>query len=175
MTLALPTSREEAWRWSDLSGLEALAVAPATKSAPDADSHWISKGPRLLFVDGKLDASRSRIDGIAIGPTDTASSHALAKLATGPGWTLALPKDGASPPGGPIEIVHVATGGANHLPARIILAEDAQASIVNSFSLVSCRNADSDASMSFLASCSNTRANFSKRASCTSPSLSVLN
>ncbi len=133
MTLALPSQREEAWRWSDLSGLEALAVAPATNLPSDTDSHWVSKGPRLLFVDGKLDESRSRIDGIEIGATGIASGHALGKLATGTGWTLSLPKDGASPPGGPIEIVHVATGGASHLPAHIILAEDAQASIVETY------------------------------------------
>lgn len=133
MTLALPTPREEAWRWSDLSDLEALAVAPATMQAPDGDFHWISKGPRLLFVDGKLDEGRSRIDGIEIGSTGIASGHPLGKLATGTGWTLALHRDGASPPGGPIEIIHVATGGANHLPAHIILAEDAQASIVETY------------------------------------------
>ena len=133
MTLALPTPREEAWRWSDLSDLEALAVAPATMQAPDGDFHWISKGPRLLFVDGKLDEGRSRIEGIEIGSTGIASGHPLGKLATGTGWTLALHRDGASPPGGPIEIVHVATGGANHLPAHIILAEDAQASIVETY------------------------------------------
>ncbi|RYG80213.1 SufD family Fe-S cluster assembly protein, partial [bacterium] len=48
------------------------------------------------------------------------------------GWTLALHKDGATPPGA-VEIVHVATGGASHLPARIVLAEDAQASIVETY------------------------------------------
>jgi Fe-S cluster assembly protein SufD len=133
VTLALPSQREEAWRWSDLSALPALAIAPATKIPADADSHWIGKGPRLLFVDGKLDEARSHAGSIRIGPTDTSSDHPLGKLATGPGWTLALHKDGASPPGGPIEIVHVATGGASHLPARIILAEDAQASIVETY------------------------------------------
>lgn len=133
MSLSLPSQRDEAWRWSDLSGLEALAVAAATKAPSDADKHWVAKGPHLLFVDGKLDESYSHIGRIRIGPTDAGSSHPLGKLATGPGWTLSLPKDGASPPGGPIEIVHVATGGASHLPAHIILAEDAQASIVETY------------------------------------------
>jgi Fe-S cluster assembly protein SufD len=133
VSLSLPSPREEAWRWSDLSGLEALAVAPATKPVADAESHWLGKGPRLLFINGRLDASRSRLDGIAIGSTGIASGHALGKLATGTGWTLALPKDAASPPGGPIEIVHVATGGASHVPAHIVLAEDAQASMVETY------------------------------------------
>ncbi|MET0270356.1 MAG: SufD family Fe-S cluster assembly protein, partial [Sphingomonas sp.] len=34
---------------------------------------------------------------------------------------------------GPVEIDHIATGGANHLPARIALAEDAQASVIETF------------------------------------------
>jgi len=133
VSLSLPTPREEAWRWSDLSALPALSVATATKLPADGDSHWFGKGPRLLFIDGRLDEARSTASRLRIGPTDTASAHPLGKLATGPGWTLALPKDASTPPGGPIEIVHVATGGANHLPARIILGEDAQASIVETY------------------------------------------
>ncbi len=130
MTLALPTTRDEAWRWSDLSALPDLAVAPATGAAADLDSHWIGNGPRLLFVDGRLDESRSRPGPVTVGATEAASDHPLAKLATGPGWMLAVHKDGAE---GAIEIVHVATGGASHLPARIVLAEDAQASVVETY------------------------------------------
>ena len=132
MTLSLPSVREEAWRWSDLSALPELAVAPASHRASDIDRHWIGNGPRLLFVDGKLDEGRSHGGRIRIGPTDAISDHPLGKLATGPGWTLALPRDGSTPPGA-IEIVHVATGGASHLPARIIMAEDSQASIVETY------------------------------------------
>jgi Fe-S cluster assembly protein SufD len=132
MSLSLPSAREEAWRWSDLSGLDALAVAPATGSAADLDSHWIGEGPRLLFVDGRLDEGRSRPGPLTVGPVDAASPHPLAKLATGPGWTLSLGKDAvAAKPA--IEIVHVATGGASHVPARILLAEDAHASIVETY------------------------------------------
>lgn len=133
MTLSLPTTHEEAWRWSDLSGLETLSVAPATGLAADLDSHWISdEAPRLLFVDGKLDEGRSRPGPLALGAVAVETAHPLAKLATGPGWTLTLGKDAiAAAPA--IEIVHVATGGANHLPARIVLAEDAHASIVETY------------------------------------------
>ena len=99
MTLSLPSTHDEAWRWSDLSALEALAVAPATKPASDLDSHWIGEGPRLLFVDGKLDETRSRLGPVAVGKTDATSDHPLAKLATGSGWTLTVHKDGATPPG----------------------------------------------------------------------------
>jgi len=133
MTLALPSAREEAWRWSDLSALAELVGAPASGVATDADAFWIGDGPRLLFVDGKLDPARSRLGPVVIGATGTSSEHPLARLATGPGWTLAIGKDGASPAAGPIEILHVATGGASHLPARIAIAEDGQASIVETY------------------------------------------
>lgn len=133
MSLSLPSARDEAWRWSDLSVLPALAEAPATQAASGQDSHWIGSGPRLLFVDGKLDEGRSRPGPVTIGKTEASTDHALGKLATGAGWMLAIHKDGASPAGGPIEIVHIATGGANHVPARIALAEDAQASVVETY------------------------------------------
>jgi Fe-S cluster assembly protein SufD len=130
VTLALPTSRDEAWRWSDLTALPALADAPASGTA--IAPQWIGDGPRLLFVDGRYDAVASIPGPVVVGPTEACSDHALAKLATGSGWTLTLGKDEATPPGA-IEIVHVATGGANHLPAQIVLAEDAQASIVETY------------------------------------------
>ena len=56
--------------------------------------------------------------------------HALGRLAGSPGWSLTLGRDCAT---GPVQIVHVSTGGANHLAAEIRLDEDAQASIVESF------------------------------------------
>ena len=130
--MSLPSHREEAWRWSDLSALEALAVAPATGLVSDLDSHWIGDGPRLLFVDGKLDEGRSRPGPVQVGKVAVSSDHPLAKLATGSGWSLSLGKDAVAD-GSAIEIVHVATGGASHVPAQILLAEDAQASIVETY------------------------------------------
>ena len=132
MTLALPSTHEEAWRWSDLSGLDALSVAPATGTTSGLDSHWIGTGPRLLFVDGTFDDEHSRLGPVAVGLTETATDHPLGRLATAPGWTLNLGKDGATAPA-PIEIVHIATGAASHVPARIVLAEGAQASIVETY------------------------------------------
>ena len=130
--LALPSAHEEAWRWSDLSGLPALAEARPEGTAPDVSHLWVGDGPRLLFVDGQIDTAASRPDGIAVGPTETRSAHPLGTLASsGKGWTLTLDKDQA--PSSTIEIVYVSTGGANHIPARITLAEDAQASIVETF------------------------------------------
>ena len=131
-TLALPTTRDEAWRWSDLSALPALADAQPAGKAPDVSHLWIGDGPRLLFVDGQLDTAASRPEGIAVGPTETRSAHPLGALAASArGWTLSLGKDHAAP--ATIEIIYAGTGGANHVPARIALAEDAQASIVETF------------------------------------------
>jgi len=130
VSLSLPSPREEAWRWSDLSALPGLAAAAPAAGARDLDAHWIGDGPRLLFVDGRFDEARSRPGPIAVGPTGIGSTHPLAALATGSGWTLAVHEDGAEDL---IEIVHVATGGASHLPARVVMAEDAQASIVETY------------------------------------------
>ena len=129
--LALPSPREEAWRWSDLSVLPALADAPSTPTTVDPAAYWIGTGPRLLFVDGKFDAARSTPGPLIIGQVNANTTHPLAKLATGIGWTLTLGADAAAH--GLIEIVHIATGGASHVPASITLGADAQASIVESY------------------------------------------
>ncbi len=131
--LALPSPRDEAWRWSDLAGLPALADAKPSGQPRSVDDLWIeAKGPRLLFVDGFYDASRSSPGPVVVGPAHAhAGAHALGKLAGSTGWTLALGQDAAT--AGPVQIVHVSTGGANHLAAEIVLDEDAQASIVESF------------------------------------------
>jgi Fe-S cluster assembly protein SufD len=131
MSLVLPSTREEAWRWSDLSALPALADTLPEGGVIDTSAYWIGDGPRLLFIDGTLDLSQSRPGPLLLGPVDAHSDHPLGRIVTGEGWTLALGVDHATP--GTIEIVHVATGGASHLPARIALDEDAQASVVETF------------------------------------------
>lgn len=132
MTLALPSPRDEAWRWSDLSALPALAEAAPSGGVIDTHDLWLDLGgPRLLFLDGVFQPALSEPGAIAIGAVAAATAHPLGRLATGEGWTLSLGRDHAA--SGPIEIVHVSTGGANHLPARIALAEDAQASVVETF------------------------------------------
>jgi len=127
--LLLPSTRDEAWRWADLSALPALVEQPATGALRELPAA-LGGGPRLVFVDGRLDASLSHTGPVQIGAVDARSEHPLARLANGPGWTLRLERDAAA---GLIEIVHVATGGANHLPALIELGEDATASIVETF------------------------------------------
>jgi len=131
--LALPSRSEEAWRWSDLSALPALAERAPTGRVPDA-LPWIdcgNEGPLLLFVDGRLDQSRSRIGPVEIGAVSVETGHPLGRLAGKSGWALRLGRDHAPP--GLVQIVHVATGAADHLAAQVVLGTDAQASIVETF------------------------------------------
>ncbi|MGZ8312827.1 MAG: SufD family Fe-S cluster assembly protein [Allosphingosinicella sp.] len=132
--LTLPSNREEGWRWSDLSSLPDLVERQPTGRAPD-DLPWIAcerEGPRLLFVDGRLDAARSRLGPVDIGPVAVAApDHPLARLAGRDGWRLRLGRDHA--PHGLVQIVHVSTGAADHLAAGIELDVDAQASVCETY------------------------------------------
>jgi Fe-S cluster assembly protein SufD len=132
--LDLPSPNEEGWRWSDLSALPDIAARAPAGLVPH-DLPWIDcarPGPRLLFVDGRLDAARSGAGAVEIGEVAVhTEDHALGRLAGREGWRLRLGRDHAPP--GLIQIVHVTTGGADHLAAEILLDEDAQASIVETF------------------------------------------
>jgi Fe-S cluster assembly protein SufD len=134
--LDLPSPRREGWRWSDLSALPALAKAPNDPPPCQLRQlHWLdaaADGPRLLFVDGVLDAARSRLGPVEIGSVAAvAADHPLARHVTGSGWRLRLRADYAAQ--GLVQIVHMSTGGANHLAGEIELDVDAQASIVETF------------------------------------------
>ena len=131
--LTLPSRHEEAWRWSDLSALPRLVERAPTGDVP-GELPWIDcqqEGPRLLFVDGKLDRARSRIGAVETGSVAIETGHPLGRLADKEGWSLKLGRD-HSPPG-LVQIVHVSTGAADHLAAEILLDADAQASIVETF------------------------------------------
>jgi Fe-S cluster assembly protein SufD len=129
--IALPSIREEAWRWSDLSALPGLAEQQPSGVVPDP-LPWIDcAGPRLLFVDGRLHES-SKPGPVDLTDLDVlAGDHALARLVGRSGWRLRLGRDHASP--GLVQLIHVSTGGADHLPGQIELDVDAQASIVETF------------------------------------------
>ncbi|HEX8380928.1 MAG TPA: SufD family Fe-S cluster assembly protein [Allosphingosinicella sp.] len=131
--LDLPSPKTEGWRWSDLSRLPEITACPASGATPGALPWLACDGPRLLFVDGRLDAGRSDLGPLSPGRVEAeAPDHALARLAAGrDGWTLRLARD-HSPPG-LVQIVHVSTGGAAHLPAQIELDVDAQASVVETY------------------------------------------
>jgi Fe-S cluster assembly protein SufD len=133
--LHLPSRRAESWRWTDLSAIEAaLGEAPANDAAPD-HRRWLIdgvSGPMLLFVDGRYVADASRPDGVTVETSAGNESHPLARLADDAvGMTLRLGAAHAS--AGPVQLVHVATGGPAHLRHRIELGEDAQASVVETY------------------------------------------
>jgi Fe-S cluster assembly protein SufD len=132
--LDLPSNRVENWRWSDLSALPDIVARQPSGTVPDA-LPWIDcarEGPRLVFIDGKLAAEQSNLRTIAIGPVEVhPGEHALARLVGREGWTLKLGRDHA--PQGLVQIIHVSTGAADHLPAEVVLAENAQASIVETY------------------------------------------
>ena len=132
--LELPSNRAEEWRWSDLSALPAYAEAAPTGDVP-ADLPWIDceiSGPRLLFVDGEFDAAGSDPREVKVSPVrDRPGTQPLADLAAAEaraGYVIALGANGAA--SGLVQIIHVSTGGAAHLSNRIVLADDAQASVV---------------------------------------------
>ena len=132
--LELPSNRQEGWRWSDLSALPAILERQPSGTVPGS-LPWIDcarEGPRLLFVDGKLVAEQSNLGTVEIGRIEAAAAdHALARLVGREGWKLRLGRDHA--PQGLVQIIHVTTGGADHLPAEIELDVDAQASVVETF------------------------------------------
>jgi Fe-S cluster assembly protein SufD len=69
---------------------------------------------------------------VTLGPVEAGGpDHALARLVGREGWALRLGRDHAPP--GLVQIVHVSTGGADHLPAQIELDVDAQASVLETY------------------------------------------
>ena len=126
----LPTNRMEAWRWTDLAALEAARATPRG-DAPAAEGLWIAiDGPRLVFRDGVFQPDLSAPGEISVEPIAPASAHPLARATAGAGWRLSL---GAERAVTGIQIVHIATGGENHLPGLIELGRDAVASVVETF------------------------------------------
>lgn len=126
--LTLPSTRQEAFRWTDVDGIAAAASLPRTE-ALGADAFWLDlPGDRLLFVDGELHAS-SRLHRAELGQV-TASDHPLGSLAGGRGWRLALSADAVADP---VQLVHLSTGGDNHLAAEVMLADDAVGTVVETY------------------------------------------
>lgn len=135
MLLDLPSNRAEPWRWSDLSALPDIAARQPTGLPSPLPNLWIdcpTESPRLLFVDGKLVADQSNLGVIRTGHVEAEpADHALAKQIGREGWTLKLGRGHA--PQGLVQIIHVSTGGGDHLPGRIELDVDAQASVMETF------------------------------------------
>ena len=130
-TLELPSARQEDWRWSDMGALRAAAEAePHPASIAPADLFLDIEGPRLLFVDGMFEPAHSRPGCVRVGRIVPETDHPLGKQAEGEGWCLHLGREEAVTH---IQIVHLGSGGENHVPARVVLEEDAVASVVETF------------------------------------------
>jgi Fe-S cluster assembly protein SufD len=121
MTLDLPTTREEAFRWADMPALEAARALPVTTaSVPDP---ILPEAARLVFVDGHLVNHLGQADALTIDSLDIASDHPLARYAAGQGHGSVTT----------VEVARVNTGGDNHAPLVITLGEDAVLTLVETF------------------------------------------
>jgi Fe-S cluster assembly protein SufD len=121
----------EEWRWADMGALRAAAETTPRPSAHNpADLFLDLEGPRLLFVDGVFEPAHSRPGRVQVAPLAAQTDHPLGQLAEGEGWSLTL---GAEEAATAIQIVHLGTGGESHVPARILLGEDAVASVVETY------------------------------------------
>jgi Fe-S cluster assembly protein SufD len=135
--LDLPSNRAEGWRWSDLSALPALAGGARTQQTYGdfRDFPWLecaAEGPRLLFVDGELDASRSRLGAVETGKLDVGSLGSPARPPRRR-QRMAASAGPRSCAAGLVQIIHVSSGAADHVPAEIDLGVDAQASVVETY------------------------------------------
>lgn len=85
-SLSLPTKRDEAWRYAPHKTLAELTFGPtpALNAAPDDVDVQIPDvdGPRLVFVNGVLDAARCRLDAVADGVQLLSLAAAPAELAS---------------------------------------------------------------------------------------------
>ena len=127
--LDLPSTREELWRWSDPQAIARAAALPAADAA-DIDALWLDlPGDRLVFRDGIFDAAASHVVRVTFG-TYQSGDHPLGRHAVGEGWRLTLDRDAAADP---VQVIHVASGGSNHLPAEIVLGEDAVGQVIETF------------------------------------------
>jgi Fe-S cluster assembly protein SufD len=130
-TLQLPTPRHEEWRWADMAALRTAAQAAPRATGIDPASLFLDlDGPRLLFVDGRFEPPHSRPGRVEVARLSPETPHPLGQLAQGEGWSLRLHREQAATA---IQIVHLGTGGESHVPARIDLAEDAVASLVETY------------------------------------------
>ena len=131
MSLPLPSVHDEAWRWTDFAALEAAAASARAPAVDGTDWFLDLDGPKLLFVDGVLDAVRSDLGPLNLAEGNFDTEHALGARTLGrPGWSASL---GAGAAGTVIQIVHVGSGGESHVPASLTLAEDVPATLVETF------------------------------------------
>ena len=128
--LELPSAREEAWRYADLAGIASAAALAPSDAIHEAAEHFLDlPGARVVVIDGKVDETASDLHRVQLRHVD-ARPHALGQRTSGPGWALHLAEDAAAHP---VQVVHVSTGGANHLASEIVLGDDATCQVVETY------------------------------------------
>ena len=129
--LELPSPRQEEWRWADMQALRAAAETSSHATGIDPAGLFLDiDGPRLLFVDGRFEPAHSRPGPVQITRQTATTDHPLGSLAEGEGWSLHLGPEHAATS---IQVVHLGSGGESHVPARLMLADDAVASVVETY------------------------------------------
>ena len=130
--LDLPSTHEEAWRWFDRDALSGAAAArPMGDTADVAALFAAGEGDRIVFVNGTFRPDQSRLVRATVEPLAIESDHPLGRGAgAGTGWALRL---GAEAVADPVQIVYFGAGGTAHVPAEIALAEDAVATVVETY------------------------------------------
>jgi Fe-S cluster assembly protein SufD len=144
--LRLPTTREEDWKYTSLSGLAQLALHRPLPAHGDVAVE-LPAAPRLVFVDGRFDFSRSDLSGLPPGAVAASLADAIARTPelvepwlgrrapsrahAFAGLNAALFEDGAFlfvPDGArcerPVHLVHLHTGaaGAAIHPRHLVVA-----------------------------------------------------
>ncbi len=129
--LELPTPRQEEWRWADMGALKAAAATPQHATGIDPATLFLDiEGPRLLFVDGRFEPAHSKPGSVQVTQQPATTDHPLGSLAEGVGWSLHLGPEHAALT---VQVVHLGTGGESHVPARLMLDDDAVASVVETY------------------------------------------
>ena len=163
LSLGVPTAKAEDWRYADLKPLRRTAF-PHAAEAPLADETALAdlmldthEGPRLVFVNGRLDRARSRLSGLAQGVrlrslrevlltggqslkdliADLETADSLAALNTAmmrDGYVIEIANGVVLD--APIEIVHLSHDAADrgvHLRHIIRLGAGAEASVIETY------------------------------------------
>lgn len=138
--LALPSRREEEWKWTDLRRFVERpygAAVPANRKTVErllAQSPFAGlKGPRLVIANGKVDEKLSKLTGVKLARGAAAIAHDDVLLSLnaklGPSG-VSLTFEGAVDQ--PVHIVFVTTGENSAVASRLHLdvAEGASASVI---------------------------------------------
>lgn len=128
--LTLPSVREEAWRWSDLSAIESARKLNRFATRIDRPTMFVQiDGPKLVFIDGYYDPDWSEPESFPLVQIDMTSDHPLGRFAGGQGYELRFPADSMTT----LQILHVSSGGDDQLPLHFVAGRDAAVSIVETF------------------------------------------